>query len=560
MRYALIFVLVAAFAGGCGDDDEAIPAAPDAAGGGSEPGADAGAAGDAASEPVDAGITCVDPAAAEPPEGPLATPAELDRSLCQPGALAGFKPEGLYYITEVQHSRWTRGPVRFSLSCEGGLAVKLSTIASAELVGYTVLTDDDLFFRNERAFGGGFSLLDAYTICGVAGDGVLIGTRRRCFVGDFGQQCNDAAIRVAEFGRIPGESDAAGLELVSEWRGGDDPWLASSFAANVRVVDGIAYIAHGRDGLYIVDVSDPTRPADLGHYPAESDNFNDVKIADGPDGRRYALMASSAFGVIVIDVSDPRDPQMTTVFTPSGDAGQGVHTLFVETVGGQTRAYLADGNGPVLAIYDITDPANPIRLGAYSSPNIAWGFHDLFVANGRIYGNATAGGMLVIDSLDDPANPTLVGQFKMTENSDFSHSNWVTHVGDRALSVHGEEGWGASIQIVDVDEGSATFMRQIGAFALRPEVSVHNIMAFGHLAFVAYYQDGVRILDLSDPTAPKEIAHFNTWDPATAPGAMFEGVAGIDVDLEAGLIYVSDTPRGLMILRMPGPPGAADAR
>ena len=56
---------------------------------------------------------------------------------------------------------------------------------------------------------------------------------------------------------------------------------------------------------------------------------------------------------------------------------------------------------------------------------------------------------------------------------------------------------------MDVDPNSATYLKAIGEYALRPEVSVHNVMAFGDRAYLAHYQDGVRILDISDPRKPR---------------------------------------------------------
>lgn len=68
----------------------------------------------------------------------------------------------------------------------------------------------------------------------------------------------------------------------------------------------------------------------------------------------------------------------------------------------------------------------------------------------------------------------------------------------------------------------------------------------GDRAYIAYYQDGVRIVDLSDVTQPREVAYYNTWEP-TAPGDPFEGAVGISVVDD--LIYVADFNRGLFILR-----------
>jgi hypothetical protein len=67
---------------------------------------------------------------------------------------------------------------------------------------------------------------------------------------------------------------------------------------------------------------------------------------------------------------------------------------------------------------------------------------------------------------------------------------------------------------------------------------------------VAHYQDGLRVIDLADPTAPKLVAHANTYafDPDTArPG--FDGAYGVDVDPARQLVFVADSPGGLVILR-----------
>jgi hypothetical protein len=75
-------------------------------------------------------------------------------------------------------------------------------------------------------------------------------------------------------------------------------------------------------------------------------------------------------------------------------------------------------------------------------------------------------------------------------------------------------------------------------------------MAFGTRAYLTHYQDGVRILDVADPANPRQIAYYNTWDPQAdyATSAFFEGAVGLDVDRARGLVFVADSPRGLLIL------------
>jgi hypothetical protein len=125
------------------------------------------------------------------------------------------------------------------------------------------------------------------------------------------------------------------------------------------------------------------------------------------------------------------------------------------------------------------------------------------------------------------------------------------YAGARSLLKHGEESYGAHLHVVDVDPASPAFMQPFAEWQTRPWISIHNIMVFGTKAYMTYYQDGVRVLDVSDPAHPAQIGYYNTWDPdaATATGAFFEGAVGLDVDARRKLVFVADSPRGLLIRR-----------
>jgi hypothetical protein len=93
-------------------------------------------------------------------------------------------------------------------------------------------------------------------------------------------------------------------------------------------------------------------------------------------------------------------------------------------------------------------------------------------------------------------------------------------------------------------------MQPIAEWKTRDYVSIHNLMAFGTKAYFTYYQDGVRVLDMSDPTHPQQVGYYNTWDPQAdyTTSFFFESAVGLDVDLTRKLIFVADSPRGLLIL------------
>jgi hypothetical protein len=79
--------------------------------------------------------------------------------------------------------------------------------------------------------------------------------------------------------------------------------------------------------------------------------------------------------------------------------------------------------------------------------------------------------------------------------------------------------------------------------------TIHNPTVRGTLAFLSWYSDGIRVVDISDPQQPVEVAAFvppDTADPfrVSPDSAMVWGVA-----LERDLVLASDTHAGLYVLR-----------
>ena len=105
------------------------------------------------------------------------------------------------------------------------------------------------------------------------------------------------------------------------------------------------------------------------------------------------------------------------------------------------------------------------------------------------------------------------------------------------------------LRTLDVTEPSQ--MVKIGTFQLRPIVSIHNMVLVGKRLYLSWYQEGVRVLDVSNPTQPTQVAYFNTFrENDVNRGGYFDGSIGIRVPGD-GYIYTVDTSRGLLILREP---------
>ncbi|MEO8700185.1 MAG: hypothetical protein ABI867_09080 [Kofleriaceae bacterium] len=366
--------------------------------------------------------------------------------------------------------------------------------------------------------------VDAFVAC-VRGDGTLAAA-----YANFNSDDNEETV-VAAGGTRFGLRDepAVGLELVGEL--GTD--LGTPIAAFNLAIDGARAFVAARPGLFVVDIADPAHPAVLGRYDG---SFNDVRVVHA-GGKTFAI-AAEAYATHIIDVTEPARPVLARMLPYS-------HS--VQVVG--TDLYLANYTQQVPR-YDLTNPLEPVLTGNATVPGQG-AVHDLTVDGDRLLVNDTTAGLVAID-VRSYELPVELGRVK----SSYSHASAVgTLSSGRRIILTGDEGMtgtpelGAHLTILDGDPSSPTYLETLGTYQSRREVGIHNIELVGDRAYIAYYQDGLRVIDLADPRLPREIAHYNTWNPDTAQGSAFEGALGVRV--ANGLVYVADDLRGLVILREP---------
>jgi hypothetical protein len=85
---------------------------------------------------------------------------------------------------------------------------------------------------------------------------------------------------------------------------------------------------------------------------------------------------------------------------------------------------------------------------------------------------------------------------------------------------------------------------------------IHNNFLVGNTVYSSWYTDGVRVIDVSNPRSPQEVAYFvppATENPVkpSQRGTLTNTtqVWGVVVDSTTGLVYASDMNSGLWILR-----------
>ena len=91
------------------------------------------------------------------------------------------------------------------------------------------------------------------------------------------------------------------------------------------------------------------------------------------------------------------------------------------------------------------------------------------------------------------------------------------------------------------------------------DYTIHNPLLVGTTVYASWYTDGVRVIDVSNARAPREVANFvppATQNPVKpAQRSVLTNttqVWGVAFDEATGLVYASDMNSGLWILRRTG--------
>lgn len=406
---------------------------------------------------------------------------------------------------------------------------------------------------------------------------------------------------------VPHRTDGADAENVRLVGHSD---LQGRDALQVVLKGSYAYVGHHRgrernpltgvvewNGTTILDVSNPKLPKIIKHLPGyEGAESRAVQVAERYfDGRDYLLrnQESGRFtGFEVWDITDRASPTLVSKIGGLNAAHKGWWDA-------QTGyAYLSGiwpgWKGQHLIIYDLKNPYTPQFVSNWGLPGQSPGgqgngvsLHHPVISGDRAYLSYLQGGDVVILDIADKGQPKMIAHINYLPPSSKSHTTvpfpplrgdgfnrGETHpkqvlvVSEEALS-HGCHETRPQIYILDATDEKktrliSTFKVPDGDFCDRGgRFGPHQIaetkdgeIIGGSLFYVAYFNAGLRIVDISDPFNPKEVGHYI---PASG-GTGKEGrgskkvIQTNDVDLDGrGLIYITDRAgAGLHILEFTG--------
>lgn len=276
-------------------------------------------------------------------------------------------------------------------------------------------------------------------------------------------------------------------------------------------VDGRDYAVTGTWGAngeaIFWDVTDPAQIERISSFTVDARTVNDVKVSE--DGRICVISREGASnrrnGFVVLNVEDPRNPVALSRFDENLTGG--VHNVFI-----YDRHVYALSAGRRYDVINIEDPEVPFRIGTFELETPGHSIHDVWVDDGIAYSSNWRDGVFMVDvgngiAGGSPAEPVAMGSYAYPSgwnHAAFPYRNEETGkfyviAGDEAFpfGLHTRDkptyarGWFHFIDFTDMENPVEIARYQV------PEAGTHNLWVEDDILYAAYYNGGVRVVDIS---------------------------------------------------------------
>ena len=322
-----------------------------------------------------------------------------------------------------------------------------------------------------------------------------------------------------------------------------------------------------RNGLAVIDVTDASDPFEVGTVTGPSSMWRDVKVTQSYDPRvdrwqSHAYVSADVVGqLVIVDLTE-----LPNRVRPGAVSGGPAHNVFISNVdfatgipvGGRRPSLQVLGgqsHGGAVSSFDLSAPLTPTRIGG-TGAGYSHDASSIVITDGRAGACTGTACEVLFDFNEDAielwdltnrAAPRLLSSTTY-DQAGYVHSGWPTEDG-RFLLVHDEfdertHGLPTTIRVFDLADLEAP--SHVGTWTGSTAATDHNGYVRGNRYYVSTYSRGLTVLDITDPTAPVEVAHFDTY-PAHDT-ASFVGAWGVFPFLPSGNLLVSDTDGGLYVL------------
>ena len=326
--------------------------------------------------------------------------------------------------------------------------------------------------------------------------------------------------------RVEKDVRVIGHGLVSDVKSGD-LWVWAGIGKHEGKDFAATGSIFGNGEAYFWDVSDPSNMKIIDTVKVDARNVNDVKVSD--DGRIGVISREGASnrknGFVILDVSDPYNVEIISAY--NDDLTGGVHNTFI-----YEKHVYAVNNGRKYDIINIEDPKNPFRVGVFELNTPGHALHDVWVENGIAYSSNWSDGVVAVDvgglkfseknrsavkfnpllmkaGKGSPSNPIQLGSFPDRKGRNHSAFPFLSESTGSFYIIAGDEVFPNGLENLinnrpSSPRGGFHFINfddpdnpKEDAVYIVPEAGSHNQWVHDDILLAAFYQAGIRILDIS---------------------------------------------------------------
>ena len=296
-------------------------------------------------------------------------------------------------------------------------------------------------------------------------------------------------------------------------------------------------------GTHFFDVTEPALSSQIA-FVAGAYTGPGVIHRDYHDIEGYLYIVCDEGSTSTLQIVDITNlPNSVNTIYDSNSLLNKVHNIFIDTA--TTKLY-ACATGEAMEVFSLTDPQNPSLIYTYNNVGHV---HDAYVKNDTAFLNCGNDGLRIMDftmvnTLGD--QPNELASFTSYPDAGYNHSGWLSD--DGLIYAMQDENHGYDIKILDVSD--YTNISVLSTFNSGVDVNsmAHNGIIKDNLLYVAYYHDGLRVFDISDPYNPNQVNSYDTYTPNNH--ASYKGAWGVYPYLNSGNILVSDMQSGLYVIEL----------
>ena len=331
-------------------------------------------------------------------------------------------------------------------------------------------------------------------------------------------------------------------------------------------VDGKDYAVTGTWGAdgtaYFWDVTNPGSMIKIDSIQVDARTVNDVKVSE--DGKLCIISREGAStrknGLVIIDVTNPRDAKILSTFTENLTGG--VHNLFIS----KGHVYALSAGQKYYSI-NIEDPKNPRIVGEFELDTPGHSIHDVWIEDGIAYSSNWDDGVQLVDigngiAGGSPENPKQFASYTYPSGANHAAFPFRSKSADKFYVIAGDEvfPYGLNMDKPNIAGGFLHFVdfsdlenpEEIARFEV-PGAGSHNYWVEDDILYVAFYNGGVRMVDISGELMGdlfkqgREIGWYIPADPnGYVPNAPFTWGA----QPYKGHVFMSDWNSGLWSVQL----------